>query len=101
MFIETIVYKQIKIKSTSAPLGSTLTTTTYVIKICAFIPEKKRVDRSGLVTTIAFFCARAQRMPPKFCTSTRFLFYGRRYCSSDERIMLHGRVTLFYSLMNI
>ena len=29
MFIETIVYKQIKIKSISAPLGSTLTTTTF------------------------------------------------------------------------
>ena len=41
MFIETIVHKQIKIKSISAPLGSTLTTTTYVINICAFIPEKK------------------------------------------------------------
>ena len=58
MFIETIVYKQIKIKSLSAPLGSTLTTTTYVINIYAFIPEKKRVDQSGLVTTITFLCAR-------------------------------------------
>ena len=42
MFIETIVYKQIKIKSFSVLLGSTLTTTTYVINICAFIPGKKR-----------------------------------------------------------
>ena len=61
MFIETIVYKQIKIKFSFAPLGSTLTTTTYVINICVFIPEKKRVDRSGLVTTITFLCERAQR----------------------------------------
>ena len=54
MSIETIVYKQIKIKSISAPLGSTLTTTTYVINIYAFIPGIKPVDRSGLVTTIKF-----------------------------------------------
>ena len=74
MFIQTIVYKQIKIKSISAPLGSTLTTKTYVINICAFIPEKKRVDRSGLITTITFLCARAQRILPKFRTLTRFLF---------------------------
>ena len=40
MFIETIFYKQIKMKSISAPLGSTLTTATYEINICAFIPEK-------------------------------------------------------------
>ena len=74
MFIETIVYKQIEIKSISAPLGSTLTTTTHVINFCAFIPEKKRVDRSGLVTTITFLCARVQRLPPKFRILTRFLF---------------------------
>ena len=37
MFIENIFYKKIKI--ISAPLGS-ITTTTYVIKICAYIPEK-------------------------------------------------------------
>ena len=75
MFIETIVHKQIKIKSISAPLGPTLTTTTYVISICAFILEnKKRVDRSGLVTTITFLCVRAQRIPPKFRILTRFLF---------------------------
>ena len=43
MFIETIVYKKIKMKSISAPLGSTLMTTTYVISICAFIPGKKNV----------------------------------------------------------
>ena len=74
MFIETIVYKQIKIKYTSAPLGSTLTTTIYAINIRAFIPEKKRVDRSGLVTTITFLYARAQRIPPTFRTLTRILF---------------------------
>ena len=43
IFIEKIVYKQIKIKSISALLGSRLTTTTYVINICAFIPKKKNV----------------------------------------------------------
>ena len=74
MFIETIIYKQIKINSISAPLESTLATKTYVIKICALIPEKKGVDRSGLVTTIKFLCAHAQRIPPKFRTLTRFLF---------------------------
>ena len=63
MFIETIVYKQIEIKSISAPLGSILTTTTYVMNICAFIPEKKRVDRSGLVTNNIFVCARAKYTP--------------------------------------
>ena len=40
MFIEAIVHKQLKIKSISAPRGSALTTTTYVINICAFIPKK-------------------------------------------------------------
>ena len=74
MFIGTIVYKQIKIKSTSAPQGFTLTITTYVINICAFIPEKKRVDRSSLVTTITFLWARVQRLPLKFRILTRFLF---------------------------
>ena len=62
MFIETIVCKQLKIKSIFALLGSTLTTTTYVISICEIIPEKKRVDRSGLVTTIKFLCARARNV---------------------------------------
>ena len=41
MFIENTFYKRIKIKTISTPLGSTLTTTTYVIKICAYISEKK------------------------------------------------------------
>ena len=48
MFIETVVSKQIKIKSISAPLGSTLTTITYVINICAFIPERKNRLSSAL-----------------------------------------------------
>ena len=76
MFIETIFYKQIKIKSISASLGSTLTTTTYEINICAFIPEKKkkRLYQSGLVTTKTFLCAHAQRIPPKFRTLTHYLF---------------------------
>ena len=75
MFIETIVHKQIKIKSISTPLGSTLTTTTYVINVCVFILEKKkRLDRSCLVTAIKFVCVRAQRLPLKFRTLTRFLF---------------------------
>ena len=59
MFIETIFYEHIKIKSISAPLGSTLTLTTYVINICAFISETNCVGRSGLVTTIIFLCTRA------------------------------------------
>ena len=77
MFIKNIFYTQIKRKTTSAPLGSTLTTTNYVINICAYIPEKKHVDRSGSVTTITFLCARALRILPKFQTLTRFLFYDR------------------------
>ena len=42
MFIETIAYEQIKIQSISAPLGSTLTTTTYVINIYV-LPARKLV----------------------------------------------------------
>ena len=62
MFNQTLVYKQIKMKSISAPLESISTTTTYVMKICAFIHEKKRVDQSGLVTTITFLRARARNV---------------------------------------
>ena len=44
------------------------------MNIYAFIPEKKRVDRSGLVTTSTYLCVRAQRIPLKFRTLTRILF---------------------------
>ena len=61
MFIETIVYKQIKIKSISAPLGSTLTTTTYVINICPFIPEKN-VYIKVVKSQQEHFCVRARNV---------------------------------------
>ena len=73
-FIKNIFYKQIKIKTISAPLGSTLITTTHVINNCAYIPGKKRVNRSGLVTTITFLCARAVHISYKSRTLTRILF---------------------------
>ena len=74
MFIGNIFYKQIKIKAISAPLGSILTTITYVINICAYFSEKKRVDRSSLITTITFLCVCALRISPKSRTLTCFLF---------------------------
>ena len=60
MCIETIVYKEIKIISISAPLASILTTTTYVINICAFIPEKKTCRSKWFShNNNIFVCARA------------------------------------------
>ena len=63
--------------------------------------KKKRVDRNGSVTTITFLSVRAQRIPREFRTLTRFLFQRRAYCFLNERIMLHGRVTLLYSSINV
>ena len=60
MFIKTIVHKQIKIKSISAPLGSTLTTTTYSTNICAFILEKKTCRSNWFSHNITFLCAHSQ-----------------------------------------
>ena len=61
MFIKNIFYKQIKIKTISALLGSIVTTTTiYVINIYAYIPGKKACRSKWLShNNNIFVCARA------------------------------------------